>query len=88
MFRGEEMSGRDSPQGSPVDSVGGEPDGPVEHQAVGRFFHRAVGENGAVENLLRHVRVTRHDDASLAEAESHEALGLASLGHGGDFAVG
>lgn len=82
------MGGGNSTQGAPVDAVRSEPDGPVEHQAVGGLFDGAVGEDGAVENLTCHVRVARDDDSGLAEGEGHEAFGVAGAGHGGDFAVG
>jgi len=84
----EEVIRGDSPEASPVNSVRGEADGAVKHEAVCGFFDGTIGEDGAVENLLGHVGVARDDDTCVAETKGHEALGSACGGRGCDTVMG
>lgn len=85
--RREHMRRGDSPESSPVNPVGSEPDRSIEHQAIGGLFDRTVGEGRAVENLLRYVRVASDHHPGLAEAVSHEPLGADPRRRRGEPAV-
>lgn len=88
LFRAEEVGGGDFPQRRPVNAVGGEAHGAVEHQVVSGFVGGAVGEGGGVENLLGDVGVAGEEGSCLTEREGHEALGVAGGGDGREFPVG
>lgn len=76
MHRAEEVVVSDFSQGSPVDTVRGETDGAVEHEAVGGFLDWAISEDRALENLFGHVRVAGDNGSRVAEAEGHEPGGV------------
>ena len=73
------MRGGDPPEGSPVNSVGSEPNCSVEHQTVSRLLHRTISKHGAVQNVFRNIRIASNDNPSLAQAESHKPLGSTGL---------
>lgn len=88
LLRAEEVVGGNPAKGPPVDAIGSEAYGAVEHEAVGGFFNGPVGKGRAVEDVLGDVGVARDDHARLADAEGHEARGAAATGLSGELPVG
>ena len=88
LFQVEKMRDSDPPEGSPVNSVGSEPNYFVEHQTVSRLLHQTISKHRVVQNVFHNIRIAGNNNPSLAQAESYKPLGSTGLRHRSNPMVG